>query len=92
MVETNKLESIFEALELIKNGEIVVTKNNNVTTFFALKGKRIHCQSQNLSFNLSFKEFSNLYGQSTFYLYAPSENIIDTKKDDEYYNWNYLKK
>ena len=92
MIETNKLENIFEALELIKNGEIIVTKNNNVTTFFALKGKKIHCQNQNLSFNLNFKEFSNLYGQSTFYLYSQSENIIDIKKDEEYYNWNYLKK
>ena len=55
-VNGSSSKSIFEALELIKNGEIVVTKNNNVTTFFALKGKKIHCQSQNLSFNLSFKE------------------------------------
>ena len=42
---------------------VVVTKNNNVTTFFALKGKRIHCQSQNLSFNLSWRTPLSLGGK-----------------------------
>lgn len=87
-----KIDNVHVALKLLKEGEILVSKNNSLT-FFALKKDKIHCQNASSSYNLKFDEFLNLFLGSIFYIYKyDSTSSIDLKKDEEYYNWDILKK
>lgn len=91
-MENQKIEDINIALKLLKDGEILVSKNKTLT-FFAQKKDKIHCQNSSASFNLSYIEFLSLYQGSTFFIYTfDNKTSIDIKKDEEYYSWNILKK
>lgn len=83
-----KTDNVNIALNLIKNGELLVSNK----TFFALKKGKIYCQNNNSNYSLNFEDFLKLYNGATFYLYENKDIIIDTLKDEEYYNWNVLKK
>lgn len=87
-MENTKINDINIALKLLKDGEILVSNNK---TFFACKKNKIHCQNTSTSFNLTFNEFLSLYQKSIFFIYT-YETSIDLQKDEEYYNWNVLKK
>lgn len=91
-MENIRIDNVYVALKFLKEGEILVSKNNSLT-FFALKKDKIHCQNSSSSFNLKFEEFISLYSESIFFIYKyDSSSTIDLKKDEEYYGWNVLKK
>ncbi len=91
-MDTNKIESINLVIKFLKEGEILVSKNK-ILTYFALKKDKVHCQNANSSYNLTIDEFKKLFENSTFYIYSyDNKTFIDSKKDDEYYSWDILKK
>lgn len=93
MKEETLIETVTEALLLLKEGEILCTVEKNNRTFFARKKDRILCQNSYSSFTLSPAEFKELYRDARFLIYRfDLSSSIDPLKDEEYYRWNPLKK
>lgn len=78
-----KLKDIKEAIQYLKEGEIVTSNGKDQ---FVLKNKKI-CRYQNgTHFNLEPSDFLDLYRNNDFYLYEEALEI-DEKKDEEYYRY-----
>ena len=87
------IENIIEALDLLKQKEILFIKTKGGKTFFVVKKDKILCQNKGASYRLTFDEFITLYKDSKFYIFNGDEDsFIDPNKDEEYYNWSPLKK
>lgn len=79
----NKINNILEALEEIKNGEILTSDGTNV---FYLKDDKIRIKSNNAYYNLTFEDFIKLYKKVVF-TYYKNDNVIDEDKDEAYYRY-----
>ena len=82
-----KIESFTFALEALKQYEVLCSRSGGVLTCYRLKGDRISVSGENSHYLLSVREFAELFGRETFYIYDQIQQTIDTEKDDEYYAW-----
>lgn len=82
----NEVYEINEALNLLKEGIIL---KDNLSSRFICKKKRIYVYSSNTSYNLSFKDFSELFKDSKFVLEDFDDSSIDLEKDKEYYSFKH---
>ena len=73
-----------EAVNYLKDGEIVLTVNR---TSFYLDGDHITVHTPNTRYKLTLNEFKELFIKEELFLYIPSNDGIDTEKDDAYYTW-----
>ena len=78
-----KLNDIKEVVSYLKEGDIVTSNGKNQ---FVLKNEKIATYSDGNHYSLDFKDFVDLYRNTTFYLYEePIE--IDESKDEAYYRY-----
>jgi len=77
---------INEALNLLKEGIVL---KDNLSTIFIYKRKRIYVYSSNSSYNLSLKDFSELFKDSKFIIEDFEDGGIDLEKDKEYYSFKH---
>ena len=82
----NQIIDINEALNQLKEGIIL---KDNLNTKFICKKKRICVYSSNSSYNLSFKDFSELFKDSKFIIEDFDDSGIDVEKDKEYYSFKH---
>lgn len=78
-----KLENINEAIEYLKQGDIV---SSNGKDQFVIKNKKVFRYDNGTSFSLSLNDFYELYKNNNFYLYEDSV-YIDEEKDEAYYRY-----
>jgi len=78
-----KLQDINEALEYLKQGDIVSTNGKDQ---LILRNKKIYRYENGTSFPMVQNDFLSLYKNSSFYLYEDS-NYIDEDKDEAYYRY-----
>ena len=82
------IKSFDEVLVLLKDREIVATKQDGVVTFCSYKDGQIRCKQANGYYVLSLNMFMELFSKQTFYLYEKqNDEGINTEKDVEYYTW-----
>ena len=77
------IESFADVLQYLNEGEIVLLKDH---TSFHKEADHLVVHHPNAHYNLSFKQFAELYHHEVFYLYQP-EDEIDENKDAAYYSW-----
>lgn len=81
-----EIYNVNEALVLLKEG--VILKDINRAKFVYRKDRvQIYCL--NSSYNLTTKDFLTLYKDNEFIVDANDEDGIDSKKDEEYYNFKH---
>ncbi len=80
---------INEALICLKDGEVLLSYENN-SSFFKLKDNNILIVNKNYKSYLPLKEFIELYKDCKFIIYNPkNSDLVDENKDKEYYSWNH---
>ena len=82
----NEIIEINEAINLLKEGIVL---KDNLSTKFIYKKKRIYVYSNNSSYNLSLKDFSELFKDSKFIIEDFDDFTIDVEKDIEYYSFKH---
>ena len=78
--------TINEAYVALKDGFILKNMRNYV---FKKRNKKVWVKSDNATYTLSFKDFVKLYEDDKFVIYEDNNQIIDSKKDEEYYNFKH---
>lgn len=85
-----KIETFVAACQYLKEGEILCQIDGGNRTFFALRAARIHAHSEQTHYVLTPQNFTDMFSQSTFYLYERQPSIaISAEKDEEYYRWQH---
>lgn len=80
------------ALNLLKQGEILLTSNGKKKSFVVMKKENVYIQNDVSSYTLSFEEFQQLFGESKFIIFNPqNDGEVDLQKDEEYYSMDVLK-
>lgn len=79
-----KIDNFHQVIQYLNDKEIVLTADR---TSFYIKGKHIAVNGKNSHYLLSYEDFKNLYQKETFYVYEPTDETVNTEKDDEYYSW-----
>lgn len=74
------------AILYLKEGLVVI---DNFQSRYKLVNDRVIIKSDNSRFNLEIKEFMSLYKNSKFLLLEETEQVIDLKKDEEYYSFKH---
>ena len=79
-----------EALPALKNGEILMTLQDNQPQFYVYVRDRIRIQNTQSRYTLSIEEWQSLFADTQFWIYEPDESAeISLEKDAEYYGWNH---
>lgn len=78
-----KIKDINEALEYLKQGDIITCQGNDL---FILKANKVACFVDGSNYSLNIPDFIDLYKNNTFYLYEESVEI-DLDKDEDYYRY-----
>ena len=84
MIEREEL-SINEALQYLKEGEILVSLTNDAA--FKLVENKVNIYGKNYKASLEIKEFVQTYKDLSFYLYVDAQESVSLEKDKEYYSW-----
>lgn len=80
---------INEAIVYLKEGEVILSIDNN-SSFFKLKDKKVLIVNKNFKSYISLEEFYELYKDSKFIIYNNKEvELVDEGKDKEYYSWSH---
>lgn len=82
----DKIIDVNEAVNLLKEGIIL---KDNLNAKFIYKKKRIYVYASNSSYNLSLKDFSELFKDSKFIVEDFEDSAIDLEKDIEYYSFKH---
>lgn len=82
----NNLLDINDAYISLKEGLVLLDK---VNAYFKLINDRVYIKSENVSYNLEIKEFLEIYKNSKFIIFDDTGEIIDSKKDEEYYSFKH---
>jgi len=94
MTATNIIDNVNKALDLLKDGQILLSiTKNNLKTYFAMKQNKIFVQNNYSCYSITLLEFKSLFNDCKFIIYEiPNSSFVDLKKDEEYYGWDVLKK
>ncbi len=79
-----KIDTFAQVVQYLKDREIVMLADR---TAMFIKDGHIEVFAANSHYQLSYKDFADLYKNSVFYLYQPSYDEIDMEKDAAYYTW-----
>ncbi len=81
-----KIESIYEALDVLKQGMILIEEKKRTIVF--IRDGIIHLKSTQWNSKVSENDFLTLFDQSVFYIYESNQGSeISDEKDAEYYAW-----
>jgi len=87
MLEEENIFGIEQALARLEDDYILSTVVDNKRSYVIKKAGKIVVGDGNSMFSLSLKEFSRLYREGKFSLVEDEEEVVDLKKDEEYYSW-----
>lgn len=83
----NETLTIQQALQSLKQNEIIMSLDHN-RTYFSLTHNHIRCISKKAQYTLTIESFLQLYENTSFVIYTPKkEEDIDPLKDIEYYQF-----
>lgn len=87
-MENSKID-IQKALKYLKAGYSLYSFNSkNIKEEYRLKDNIIFISSENKSLKINEYDFLSLYKDTSFYVFEDSnDEIVDIKKDEEYYSW-----
>lgn len=77
---------INDAVNLLKEGVIL---KDNLANKFIYKKQKIYIYSSNSSYNLSIKDFLELFKENKFIIEDFDDSSIDLEKDKEYYRFKH---
>lgn len=77
-----KLETFDEVKYALKCGEVITS--NGLDKFY-LKGKLVTRKFNGSSYRMNTKDFIDLYKDTVFYKLPIPQDVVDEKKDIEYY-------
>lgn len=83
----NEINNFSEALQLLKQQEIIYTISNSSITYFYLQQNNINIKAISFHSKINLNDFIKLYNKEQFYLYIPKDDRIDNEKDTQYYSW-----
>lgn len=85
-----QIESFSLALELMKEGSVLVTSVEGMPTYFGIRNNRIRVKNQMSGYYLSEEDFISLFHTKPFFEYEPNnEEEVSLEKDKEYYSWQH---
>ncbi len=80
--------NVEEALELLKEHNILFAKIQGIKSYFIYKGKLIFVISGNARYKLNKDNFMLIHKDTTFYVDDSHNDCeINPEKDKEYYSW-----
>lgn len=80
------LLNVEEAYLALKEGYLIKSTNNIV---FKMRNKKVWVKSDNATYTLNCDDFKNLYSENRFFILEDNDEIIDSKKDEEYYSFKH---
>lgn len=81
----DKIEDYSHAIELLKQGEILVSASfGGPVTYYYLKEQSIIIQNNNLKARITVDEFQKAYQSGNFYLYE-TDNDLEINQNDKYW-------
>ncbi|MDD4531966.1 MAG: hypothetical protein PHW22_00805 [Bacilli bacterium] len=86
-MEEENLFDIEQAIKYLEDTYVLRTSYNNHRSYIMKKKDKIVISDGNSLFSLSLKEFERLYHEAKFSLVEDDEEVVDLKKDEEYYSW-----
>lgn len=86
-MEEENLFNLDQALEYLENTYVLATVVKNRRSYVMKKQEKIVISDGDSLFSLSLKEFKNLYKEAKFSLVEDDAEVVDLKKDEEYYSW-----
>ena len=78
-----RIQNHKEVLKHLRDGELITSNGKDQ---FILKKERVFCYREGTRFSLDLDAFSELYGNTVFYIYEDSA-MIDEEKDEAYYRY-----
>lgn len=85
-----KINSLEEAVQFLKEKEVILSMLDTGLTYFALVDDKIIVKNAQSSYRILIDDFAHLFNENQFYLYERQEELIVNKeKDDEYYQWHH---
>ena len=79
----DKVNSFNEVIMSLKDHESLSTNGNDL---FYMKGDLITHKFNGNIYRLTFDDFIDLYKDTTFYYKESEQDVVDPKKDEEYYS------
>ena len=81
--------SIKEAINYLKEGYVIKTNPTyfQTSTLFYLKNDLIYYHNINFQAPISLDDFKQEFKDYSFSLCSKIEEVVDPKKDEEYYSW-----
>jgi hypothetical protein len=86
-MEEENLFNLDQALKYLENTYVLATVVKNRRSYVMKKQEKIVISDGDSLFSLSLKEFKNLYKEAKFSLVEDDAEVVDLKKDEEYYSW-----
>jgi len=83
------VESIVEAVTLLKQKEVLLSMVSKNKTFFVNKKDKVLVLNENSSYFLSFEDFKETFKDNQFVIFEDNESNFDFSRDDEYYGWKH---
>lgn len=81
-----KTDSVYTALELLKQGNILIEEKKRTIIF--MKDQKIHLKNTQWNSKISSEDFLSLFEDAVFYTYEKKKDAeISDEKDIEYYTW-----
>jgi len=87
MLEEENIFGIEQAIAQLEDNYILSTVVDNKRSYIIKNDDKVVINDGNSMFSLSLKEFSKLYSEGKFSLVEDEEEVVDLKKDEEYYSW-----
>ena len=86
-MDEKKLFNVDQAIKYLDNTYVLASVADRHVSYFVKKGNRIVVSDENSRFTLSIEEFLALYSEAKFSLIEEEDELVDLKKDEEYYSW-----
>ncbi len=83
----NSIKNIDEVIKLLVEKNILYT--NSPKTIFSYTNKKVKASGTNFNTILSLDDFKKIYDGTTFFILEISDENVDFKRDEEYYNWKH---
>jgi len=77
------------AVKYLKEGYVIRTcpQSFQVLSYFGVKHNKIYYLNSNLVAPISYTDFINQFSDYLFCIIDEGDEVVDIKKDQEYYSW-----
>lgn len=85
-----EIQTIDEALDVLKQGEILIARIFQHFTYFKYQKNGIIVMDEKKFLKISELDFLSLYQNNKFFVFQKEQStFIDSSIDEQYYNWKH---